>query len=155
MVPRVASLAIGAMLTTADVAAHFKAGVHGTTYGGNPLGAAIADKVVELISDPALLAGVRTRGDAIRARLAKLDARFGVFDAVRGKGLLIGAVLRARHAGRARDFVAAAAKRGVMILNAGPDVLRFAPSLIIPSADIDEGFARLERAFEDVTGAAR
>ena len=145
---------IGAMLTTADVAAHFKAGVHGTTYGGNPLGAAIADKVVELISDPALLAGVRTRGDAIRARLAKLDARFGVFDAVRGKGLLIGAVLRARHAGRARDFVAAAAKRGVMILNAGPDVLRFAPSLIIPSADIDEGFARLERAFEDVTGAA-
>jgi len=146
---------IGAMLTTADLAAHFKAGVHGTTYGGNPLGAAIADKVVELISDPALLAGVHSRGDAIRERLAKLDERFDMLEQVRGKGLLIGAVLNDRHAGRARDFVTAAANRGVMLLNAGPDVLRFAPSLIIPSADIDEGFARLERAFADVAGTSR
>ena len=144
---------IGAMLTTAGIAAHFSAGVHGTTYGGNPLGAAIADKVVELVSDPALLAGVRARGDAIRARLAELGARFDVFELVRGKGLLIGAVLNARHAGRARDFVTAAANRGVMLLNAGPDVLRFAPSLIIPAADIDEGFERLARAFEDVAGS--
>jgi len=146
---------IGAMLTTADIAAHFRPGVHGTTYGGNPLGAAIADKVIELVGDPALLAGVRERGDAIRARLAQLDARFDVFEQVRGKGLLIGAVLNDRYAGRAREFLAAAANRGVMILNAGPDVLRFAPSLIIPSADIDEGFARLERAFEDVAAATR
>ncbi len=43
---------IGAMLTTNELAAHFKVGVHGTTYGGNPLGAAIAEKVVELVSDP-------------------------------------------------------------------------------------------------------
>ncbi len=43
---------IGAMLTTDDIASHFKVGVHGTTYGGNPLGASIAEKVVELISDP-------------------------------------------------------------------------------------------------------
>jgi len=143
------------MLTTADIAAHFKPGVHGTTYGGNPLGAAIADKVVELVSDPALLEGVRSRGESIRNRLAKFDARFDTFEQVRGRGLLIGAVLNARYAGRAKDFVSAAANRGVLLLNAGPDVLRFAPSLIIPSADLDEGFARLERAFEDVVGAAR
>ncbi|MFP3615917.1 aminotransferase class III-fold pyridoxal phosphate-dependent enzyme, partial [Paraburkholderia sp. SIMBA_050] len=52
---------IGAMLTTNELAAHFKVGVHGTTYGGNPLASAIADKVVELIGDPALLEGVRER----------------------------------------------------------------------------------------------
>jgi len=146
---------IAAMLTTADIAAHFKPGVHGTTYGGNPLAAAIADKVVELIGDPALLAGVRSRSEAVKDRLAELDGRFDVFSDVRGKGLLIGAELNARYRGRAKDFLAAAANRGVMMLIAGPDVLRFAPSLIIPSADLNEGFARLERAFEDVAGAAR
>ncbi|WP_296655304.1 aspartate aminotransferase family protein [Paraburkholderia sp.] len=144
---------IGAMITTEAIAAYFKVGAHGTTYGGNPLAAAIADKVVELISDPAVLSGVRARGEAIRARLAKLNDRFDVFKDVRGKGLLIGAELSARFKGRAKDFNAAAAKRGVMMLIAGADVLRFAPSLIIPEADISEGFTRLEKAFEDVIGA--
>ncbi len=146
---------IGAMLTTEALAAHFKVGVHGTTYGGNPLGAAIAEKVVDLVSDPALLAGVRERGETIRAKLAKLHERYDVFSEVRGKGLLIGAELNARLQGRAKDFLAAAANRGVMMLIAGPDVLRFAPSLIIPAADLNEGFVRLEQAFEDVLGAVR
>jgi acetylornithine/N-succinyldiaminopimelate aminotransferase len=144
---------IGAMLTTTALAAHFKVGVHGTTYGGNPLGAAIACKVVDLISDPALLAGVRARGAALRAKLAQLGQRLDLFKDVRGKGLLIGAELNARFAGRSKDFNMAAAQRGVMILIAGPDVLRFAPSLIMPEADMNEGFARLEKAFEDVAGA--
>ncbi|QGZ61760.1 aspartate aminotransferase family protein [Paraburkholderia acidisoli] len=144
---------IGAMLTTDAIAAHFTLGVHGTTYGGNPLGAAIAGKVVELVSDPALLAGVRARGEAIRAKLAHLNERFDALAEVRGKGLLIGAQLNARYAGRAKDFLSAAAHRGVMMLIAGPDVLRFAPSLIIPETDLNEGFARLERAFEDVCGS--
>jgi succinylornithine aminotransferase len=143
---------IGAMLTTEAIAAHFKVGVHGTTYGGNPLGAAIAGKVVDIVSDPAVLAGVRSRGETIRAKLAQLHERFDVFAEVRGKGLLIGAELTARYAGRAKDFNAAAANRGVMMLIAGPDVLRFAPSLIIPEADLAEGFVRLEQAFEDVIG---
>lgn len=138
---------IGAMLTTAELASHFTVGAHGTTYGGNPLAAAIADKVVELISGPALLAGVQKRAELIRAKLAKLNERFDVFSDIRGKGLLIGAELNANLRGRAKDFVTAAAAHGVMMLMAGPDVLRFVPSLIIPEADIEEGFARLEKAF--------
>lgn len=144
---------IGAMLTTAELASHFTVGAHGTTYGGNPLAAAIADKVVELISGPALLAGMQKRDELIRAKLAKLNERFDVFSDIRGKGLLIGAELNANLRGRAKDFVTAAAAHGVMMLMAGPDVLRFVPSLIIPEADIEEGFARLEKAFEDVLGA--
>lgn len=144
---------IGAMLTTNDIAAHFKVGVHGTTYGGNPLGAAVADKVVELVSDPALLEGVKQRGTQIRAKLAALNERFNLFKEVRGKGLLIGAELTAAYEGRAKDFVNAAAAHGVMLLIAGPNVLRFAPSLVIPDADLDEGFARLAKAIGEVVGA--
>ncbi len=144
---------IGAMLTTNAIAAHFKVGVHGTTYGGNPLGAAIADKVVELVSEPALLDGVKKRGATLRARLDALGKRFGLFSEIRGKGLLIGAELTPAYEGRAKDFVNAAAEHGLMLLIAGPNVLRFAPSLVIPDADLDEGLARLEQAIEQVVGA--
>ena len=144
---------IGAMLTTNELAAHFKVGVHGTTYGGNPLGAAIADKVVELISDPKLLEGVRSRSETLKGHLAKLDERFGIFKEVRGKGLLIGAELNDAFKGRAKDFVTAAGQHGVIMLMAGPDVLRFAPSLIVPLDDMSEGFARLAKAIEAVIGA--
>ena len=144
---------IGAMLTTNELAAHFKVGVHGTTYGGNPLGAAIADKVVELISAPKLLEGVRSRSETLKGHLAKLDERFGIFKEVRGKGLLIGAELNDAFKGRAKDFVTAAGQHGVIMLMAGPDVLRFAPSLIVPLDDMSEGFARLAKAIEAVIGA--
>jgi acetylornithine/N-succinyldiaminopimelate aminotransferase len=145
---------IGAMLTTNELAAHFKVGVHGTTYGGNPLGAALALKVVELISDPQLLAGVRTRSDELRALLTKINERFGIFREVRGKGLLIGAELAGAYKGRAKDFVSAAGRHGVIMLMAGPDVLRFAPSLIIPHDDLHEGLARLAKAIEEVVSTA-
>ncbi|PTB18516.1 aspartate aminotransferase family protein [Trinickia symbiotica] len=145
---------IGAMLTTKELAAHFKVGVHGTTYGGNPLGAAIADKVVELVSDPALLEGVKQRGATLIARLDALGKRFGLFKEIRGKGLLIGAELTSTYEGRAKDFVNAAAEHGLMLLIAGPNVLRFAPSLVIADADLEEGLRRLEKAVEQVAGAS-
>ncbi|CDY73345.1 Succinylornithine transaminase [Caballeronia glathei] len=145
---------IGAMLTTNDIASHFKVGVHGTTYGGNPLGASIAEKVVELISDPKLLAGVTERSEAIRAHLARINERFSMFREVRGKGLLIGAELADAYKDRAKDVLNAAAANGVIMLIAGPNVLRFAPSLIMPIADLDEGFRRIEKAIAEVAGEA-
>ncbi|MDR5750306.1 MULTISPECIES: aspartate aminotransferase family protein [unclassified Caballeronia] len=145
---------IGAMLTTDEIAAHFKVGVHGTTYGGNPLGASIAEKVVELISDPTLLAGVGERSEAIKAHLARINERFGLFKEIRGKGLLIGAELADAYKDRAKDVLNAAAANGVIMLIAGPNVLRFAPSLVMPMADLDEGFARIEKAIAEVVGEA-
>ncbi|HEV3106507.1 MAG TPA: aspartate aminotransferase family protein [Trinickia sp.] len=145
---------IGAMLTTNALAAHFKVGVHGTTYGGNPLGAALADKVVELVSDPALLEGVKRRGAAITAKLEAIGKRFNLFKEVRGKGLLIGAELVDAFEGRAKDFANTAAKHGLMMLIAGPNVLRFAPSLVISDAELNEGLARFESAIEEMVGAA-
>jgi succinylornithine aminotransferase len=145
---------IGAMLTTNALAAHFKVGVHGTTYGGNPLGAALADKVVELVSDPALLEGVKRRGAVITAKLEAIGKRFNLFKEVRGKGLLIGAELVDAFEGRAKDFANTAAKHGLMMLIAGPNVLRFAPSLVISDAELNEGLARFESAIEEMVGAA-
>ncbi|SAL74621.1 bifunctional N-succinyldiaminopimelate-aminotransferase/ acetylornithine transaminase protein [Caballeronia terrestris] len=145
---------IGAMLTTNDIAAHFKVGVHGTTYGGNPLGASIAEKVVELISDPKLLAGVAERSEAIKAHLVRINERFSIFKEIRGKGLLIGAELTDAYKDRAKDVLNAAAANGVIMLIAGPNVLRFAPSLVMPMADLDEGFERIEKAIGEVVGVA-
>jgi succinylornithine aminotransferase len=144
---------IGVMLTTNEIAAHFKVGVHGTTYGGNPLGASIADKVVELISDPKLLEGVNTRSEAIKAHLQRINDRHGMFREIRGRGLLIGAELSDAYRDRAKDVLNAAAAQGVIMLIAGPNVLRFAPSLVMPIDDLHEGFARIGRAVEQIAAA--
>ena len=78
--------------------------------------------------------------------LQQINAKYDVFSDVRGMGLLIGAELNAKYKGRARDFLYAAADVGVMVLNAGPDVMRFAPSLVVEEVDIDEGMQRFAQA---------
>nr|WP_321818186.1 MULTISPECIES: acetylornithine/succinylornithine family transaminase [unclassified Paraburkholderia] len=145
---------IGAMLTTDALASHLSAGSHGSTYGGNPLGAAVAGKVIELVNKPNILKGVRERSDYFLSSLRSLNSRLGMFREFRSLGLLIGAELSDQFAGRAPELVSTALREGVMLLNAGPNVLRFAPSLVIPFADIDEGFARLEKAFAALTASA-
>lgn len=69
-------------------------------------------------------------------------------------GLLLGAELAPGYQGRARDFLHAAALEGVMVLNAGPDVIRFVPSLVVAFDDIAEGLARFEKAVAQVTREA-
>ena len=143
---------IGAMLTTDAIAKHFAVGTHGSTYGGNPLACAVAEAVIDTVNTPAVLQGVKAKHDRIVAKLNAIAAATGVFTEVRGLGLLLGAVLSDAYKGRAKDFMTAAAKEGVMVLQAGPDVVRFAPSLVIDDADIDEGLARFERAVKSVVG---
>ncbi len=144
---------IGAMLTTEKLAAHLSVGVHGTTYGGNPLACAVAERVLDVVNTPEVLQGVKAKHERFAARLREMGERYGVFSGVRGAGLLIGGVLAEAYKGRAKDFVDAAEKEALMILQAGPDVLRLAPSLVIDDADIDEGLARLERAIARVVQA--
>jgi acetylornithine/N-succinyldiaminopimelate aminotransferase len=137
---------IGAMLTTAELAEHMKVGTHGSTYGGNPLGCAVAEAVVDLVSKPETLAGVLEREALFREGLEKINAQYNLFSEVRGKGLLLGAALNEQWQGRARDVLVAAGKEGLMVLVAGLNVVRFTPSLVISKEEIDEGLARLERA---------
>ncbi|ENM5786070.1 aspartate aminotransferase family protein [Vibrio metoecus] len=137
---------IGAMLTTAKIAEHMKVGVHGSTYGGNPLACAVAEAVVDFVAQPEILAGVKQREQWMRAELTKLNEKYHIFKEIRGKGLLLGAALNDEWQGRARDILVAAGKQGLMVLVAGASVVRFTPSLIISQQEIEEGMARLDKA---------
>jgi acetylornithine/N-succinyldiaminopimelate aminotransferase len=142
---------IGAMLTTKAIAEHLKIGTHGSTYGGNPLACAVAEAVIDTINNPEILAGVRAKAKIYNEGLASINAKYNVFSEIRGKGLLIGAVLNEHYQGRAKDFLNAAMAEGVMTLVAGASILRFAPSLVIPDEDIIEGLARFEKAVASLT----
>ncbi|WP_416426154.1 aspartate aminotransferase family protein [Pseudomonas sp. App30] len=144
---------IGAMLTTTELAKHFAVGVHGTTYGGNPLACAVGEAVMDVINTPQVLAGVKAKHERFKARLQQIGEQYGVFTEVRGLGLLIGCQLSDAWKGKAKDFFNAAEQHDLMILQAGPDVVRFAPSLVIEDADIDEGLDRFERAVQQLTQA--
>ena len=141
---------VSAMLTTHEIASAVHAGSHGSTYGGNPLACAVANAAFDLINTPAVLDGVSAKRELFVKHLQRLDAEFDLFSDIRGMGLRIGAELKPQHKGRARDFLYAAADAGVMVLNAGPDVMRFVPSLIIDEQDIAEGMARFAQAVAKV-----
>jgi succinylornithine aminotransferase len=144
---------MAAMLTTEKLAKHLAVGVHGTTYGGNPLACAVGEAVIDVVNTPEVLAGVKAKHERFKARLEKIGQQYGVFSQVRGMGLLIGCVLTDAWKGKAKDFFNAAEQEGVMVLQAGPDVVRFAPSLVVEDADIEEGLNRFERAVAKLTGA--
>lgn len=144
---------IGAMLTTEALAKHLVVGTHGTTYGGNPLACAVGNAVIDVINTPEVLAGVKAKHEQFKTRLEKIGQQYGLFTEIRGLGLLIGCVLSDAWKGKAKDVFNAAEKEGLMILQAGPDVVRFAPSLVIDDADINEGLDRFERAVVKLTQA--
>src|SRR5690606_18899896 len=137
---------IGAILTTSAIASHFGVGVHGTTYGGNPLGCAVGSAVLDVVNTPEVLAGIKSRHQSFKSELERIGQQYGLFEKVRGAGLLIGAVLAPAWKGRAKDIQQAAEREGVLVLQAGPDVIRLAPSLVISDVEMTEGLARFERA---------
>ena len=130
-------LPMGALLAGERAAPGFVPGDHGSTFGGNPVVAAAACAVVEAIDDE-LLANVRERGAQLEAGLAALPA----VRSVRGRGLLIGAELD-RPVGPVVD---ACREQGLLVLSAGPDVLRLTPPLVVDAAQVAEALAILEGA---------
>ncbi|ATO35051.1 Acetylornithine/succinyldiaminopimelate aminotransferase [Dickeya dianthicola] len=145
---------ISAMLTTEEIASVMAVGTHGTTYGGNPLACAVAEAALDVINTPEVLSGVVDRHARFVSALDSINAQYDIFDEVRGMGLLLGAQLKPAWHGRARDFLAASAELGLMILVAGPDVIRFVPSLVITSEEIDQGMALFGKAVGQVVKGA-
>ena len=127
-------VAIGAMLASEKVAASFGPGTHGSTFGGNPLACTAALTVLDVIESEHLLDNVKERGDQLRQGLRELSTRFSVIRQVRGQGLLIGAELSIEAA----PLVAAARAQKLLILMAGPNVLRFLPPLNVSADEVDE-----------------
>jgi acetylornithine/N-succinyldiaminopimelate aminotransferase len=137
---------IGAMLTTADIASVISDGVHGTTYGGNPLACAVAGAVFDVVNTTEVLDGVKARHALFIEGLRAIHGRRQVFRDLRGEGVWIGCELADAWRGKSVDVMTAAGEAGLLVLVAGPDVVRIAPSLVISLDEILEGLARFETA---------
>jgi len=137
---------IGAMLTSTEIATHLKVGTHGSTYGGNPLACAVAGAVLDVVNTEEVFAGIKSKAKLYIDGLNAINAKYNVFSEIRGKGLLIGAELSEKYQGKAVAFLHAAMAEGLMVLVAGANVIRFAPSLVIPDEDITLGLTRFEKA---------
>ncbi|MGN6741126.1 acetylornithine/succinylornithine family transaminase [Dyella sp.] len=137
---------IGAMLAGPKVAEVMQFGAHGTTFGGNPMGAAVARVALAKLASPEVLLNVERQANDLRKGLASIHDELGLFAEVRGRGLMIGAVLADAWKGRAGEIIDYAAAHGLLLLQAGPDVLRFVPPLTLADEDVAEGLRRLRAA---------
>jgi acetylornithine/succinyldiaminopimelate/putrescine aminotransferase len=138
-------LPIGAVITNERFAAGFEAGDHGSTFAGGPVPCAAGLAVLDLVSDPALLERVRTRGAALAEQLAELPGVLGV----RGRGFILAAELDPARAEPATALVGRALTEERLVLNAtGPTTLRLLPALTITDAELDEGLVRLARLLD-------
>lgn len=139
---------VGAVLAKETYASVMTVGTHGTTYGGNPLASAVAGAVFSIINTPQVLNGVKQRHQWFTERLLSINARYGLFNEIRGLGLLIGCELKEAYKGTAKQISLLAAEEGLMVLIAGANVVRFAPALIITEEEVTHGLDRFERGCE-------
>jgi len=135
----------GAFLMTEKVASHsLMAGDHGTTYGGNPLAAAATDKVFDLYEKLDVLNHVKEVAPYLEKRLDELKDRFDCIETRRGMGLMQGLVFY-KPVG---DIINRAMDKGLILINAGTNIIRFVPALIITKQDVDQMIAILETCIE-------
>ncbi len=136
--PLAGGLPMGAILMTQAVADVMAVGDHASTFAGGPFVATVAEAVVRRISAPAFLVDVATKGTYFKERLQEINSPH--IQEVRGQGLLLGVQLDIA----ANDVVKAGLDQGLILVNAGPDVLRLVPPLVITRDEIDTVVDRLE-----------
>ncbi|MCX8505528.1 MAG: aspartate aminotransferase family protein [Alphaproteobacteria bacterium] len=136
---------VAACLATEAVGAAMIAGSHGSTFGGNPLAMVVADKVLDIISKPAFLARVATKGAEFKEKLAALSAphRQGAFfDEVRGQGLMIGLrCIASVESGKMQEVLQ---NHGMLTVGARDNVLRILPPLNASDDDFAQALAIIE-----------
>jgi acetylornithine aminotransferase len=137
-------LPIGACIARGAAADALQPGEHGSTFGGNPVAAAAANAVLDVIESEDLLAEATKRGEQLSTELSHLPVK-----QVRGVGLWLAAVLERPVA---KEVEAAAREHGVLVNAVAADAIRFAPALTITSEDVEAGVAAFRAALHDVTG---
>ncbi|MFP4321401.1 MAG: aspartate aminotransferase family protein [Anaerolineales bacterium] len=142
--PLANGLPIGAVLMTEAVHQALEPGDHGSTFAGGPLVCTAALHVLERVSQPSFLQHVRDTGDYLAERLEEINSPH--IQEVRGRGLMLGAQLNIPAA----DIVGKGYAHGLLTVNAGPNVLRLIPPLIMQSADVDDAIHRLTSVFSEV-----
>jgi ornithine--oxo-acid transaminase len=125
---------VSAMLSSGDVMSVFHPGDHGSTFGGNPLGAAVARAALRVIVDEGLAERARELGDWFMSELRAIDSPH--VKEVRGKGLMIGVEIK-RESGTARPFCEALMDRGILAKETHEQVVRFAPPLVVERSDLE------------------
>lgn len=143
--PVAGGLPMGVTFLTDKVAAVIEPGDHASTFAGGAVVAAAGVKVVERIAAPEFLVHVRAMGARLEAGLFKMQARYNCITQVRGRGLLWG-IQCDRPVKPALD---AALAQGLLLINAGPNVVRLIPPLVVDEADIDQALAVLDQAFAE------
>jgi acetylornithine/N-succinyldiaminopimelate aminotransferase len=149
--PHIATLAkglgsgfpIGAMLTTSQVATGFAPGDHAATFGGNPLATAVASKVMDVVSQEEFLEQVKEKGRLLREGIQKIgDPRV---KEIRGRGLLIGVEFTAP----VQELISVCMKKGLLLVGAGSNVVRFVPPLTINQVEINQALALFKEALKE------
>jgi acetylornithine/N-succinyldiaminopimelate aminotransferase len=138
----------GACLATAEAASGMKPGIHGTTYGGNPLAMAVGNAVLDVVLADGFLENVRDVALVFRQGLASLKDRFpDVIEEIRGEGLMLGVKARVP----AGDLALAMREEHLLGVPAGDNVIRLLPPLVVTAEEAREGIARIERAAEKLS----
>jgi acetylornithine/N-succinyldiaminopimelate aminotransferase len=140
---------IGAIIAKAEVAQAFDPGSHGSTFGGNPLAVTAGLATVQFIQATNLLDNVKELSEFFYAQLQKVKVKFPIVENIRGKGLLIGMVVP----GKAVEMVQKAIAQNVLILTAGPDVVRILPPLTASKEEIIELTVVLEDILQGMKGS--
>ena len=131
---------VSAVLGDRKVLGLIRPGEHGSTFGGNPLGAAIARAAINVLIQENLIENAANLGEYFQERLAEIPSRH--VELVRGKGMLIGVVLKP-EAGGARRFCVALQEKGILAKETHKNVIRFAPPLIIDKETLDWALERI------------
>ncbi|WP_018664561.1 acetylornithine transaminase [Heyndrickxia acidiproducens] len=134
---------IGAMLAKENVAQYFGPGTHGSTFGGNPLATTAGLSTLETFSEEQIIANVQKQSEYLWTRLNGLKEKYPCIKAIRGKGLMIGIVLDTEAA----QVIQAAQQESLLILSAGPQVVRLLPPLTVGKEEIGEFVMKLDHVF--------
>jgi ornithine--oxo-acid transaminase len=132
---------VSAVLADAHIMSQFNPGDHGSTFGGNPLGAAVAREALRVLVEEGMIDNAREMGEYLMGRLRRIESQH--VKEVRGRGLLIGVELYP-EAGGARRFCEALKEQGLLCKETHDNVIRFAPPLTIQKVDIDWALERIE-----------
>ncbi len=145
---------LGAFLATKDAARGMVPGTHGSTFGGNPLGTAVGNAVLDVVLEPGFLDDVSQKGLRLKQLMAALkDEHADAVEEVRGHGLLAGVQLKSSVP--AGDVMLAATGEKLLTVPAGDNVIRLLPSLTVSEDEMKEGVARLSRAISTVKKKAQ